>query len=107
MLRMMVLGADTVNSARYKQLDVTDKGVRVANYHHSSMETLAELLSILGKDRLEELDAADINRRVNQGRIMNYAQLYPRIESRCLLHTDCAPDDWADDWRQATAYSWR
>ncbi|NMT62882.1 FMN-binding glutamate synthase family protein [Marinobacter orientalis] len=137
MLRMMVLGADTVNSARgmmlalgciqsrscntdkcptgittqnparYKQLDVTDKGMRVANYHHSSMETLAELLSILGKDRLGELDAADINRRVNQGSIMNYAQLYPHIESGCLLHTDCAPDDWAGDWRQATGYSWR
>ncbi|MFO7705537.1 MAG: FMN-binding glutamate synthase family protein, partial [Halopseudomonas sp.] len=137
MLRMMVLGADTVNSARgmmlamgclqsrscntnkcptgistqnparYKQLDVTDKGVRVANYHHSSIETLAELLSIMGKDQLKELDPADINRRVNQGHIMNYAQLYPCIEEGCLLHTDCAPDAWASDWHQATAGRWR
>ncbi|PXX92553.1 FMN-binding glutamate synthase family protein [Marinobacter vulgaris] len=137
MLRMMVLGADTVNSARgmmlalgciqsrscntdkcptgittqnparYKQLDVTDKGMRVANYHHSSMETLAELLSILGKDSIEDLDPADINRRVNQGNVMNYAQLYPRIEKGCLLHSDCAPEDWASEWHQATAYSWR
>jgi len=136
-LRMMALGADTVNSARgmmlalgciqsrscntdkcptgitsqnparYKQLDVTDKGVRVANYHHSSMEALAELLSILGKDQLEDLGPADINRRVNQGNVMNYAQLYPCIEEGCLLHTDCAPDSWASDWHQATAYSWR
>lgn len=137
MLRMVALGADTVNSARgmmlalgciqsrscntnkcptgitthnparYEQLDVTDKGVRVANYHHSSMETLAELLSILGKDRLEDLEPADINRRVNQGSIMTYAQLYPCIEDGCLLHTDCAPDAWASDWRQAAAHSWR
>jgi len=136
-LRMMALGADTVNSARgmmlalgciqsrscntdkcptgitsqnparYKQLDVTDKGVRVANYHHSSMEALAELLSILGKDQLEDLGPADINRRVNQGNVMNYAQLYPCIDEGCLLHTDCAPDSWASDWHQATAYSWR
>jgi len=137
MLRVMALGADTVNSARgmmlalgciqsrscntnncptgittqnparYEQLNVTDKGVRVANYHHSSMETLAELLSILGKDRLEDLEPADINRRVNQGSIMTYAQLYPCIEDGCLLHTDCAPDSWATDWHQATAGNWR
>lgn len=136
MLRIMVLGADTVNSARgmmlalgciqsrscntdrcptgittqdptrYKQLDVTDKGVRVANYHRSSMETLAELLSILGKDQPNDLEPADINRRVNQGSIMTYAQLYPCIEEGCLLHTDCVPDAWASDWHQAIAGSW-
>jgi glutamate synthase domain-containing protein 2 len=136
-LRMMVLGADTVNSARgmmlalgciqsrrcntdkcptgittqnparYKQLDVTDKGVRVANYHHTSMEALAELISIMGKDQLEDLEPADINRRVSQGSVKNYAELYPCIDEGCLLHTDCAPDSWASDWHQAAADSWR
>ena len=136
-LRMMALGADTVNSARgmmlalgciqsrscntdkcptgittqnparYRQLDVTDKGVRVANYHHSSLETLAELLSILGKDRLEDLEPSDIQRRVSQGSVLNYAELYPRIDEGCLLHTDCAPDAWASDWGQAMADRWR
>lgn len=100
-------GITTQNPARYKQLDVSDKGVRVANYHHSYIGALAELLSILGKDRLEDLEPADINRRVNQGSIMTYAQLYPCIEDGCLLHTDCAPDAWASDWRLAAAYSWR
>ncbi len=115
MLRLMVLGADTVNSARgmmmalgciqsrscntdkcptgvattnparYKQLDVTDKGVRVANYQHSSVEALAELLGILGIDRLEDLQPRHLNRRVNPSLVMNYAQLYPGIEPGCLL----------------------
>ncbi|MDQ7732175.1 FMN-binding glutamate synthase family protein [Halomonas sp. SpR1] len=137
MLRMMALGADTVNSARgmmlalgciqsrscntdkcptgittqnparYKQLDVTDKGVRVANFHHSSIEALAELLSILGKERLEDLEPADIQRRVSQNSVLNYAELYPCIDEGCLLHTDCAPDAWASDWRQATTDRWR
>jgi hypothetical protein len=100
-------GITTQNPARYKQLDVTDKGMRVANYHHSSMEALAELLSILGKNQLEDLEPADINRRVNQGSIMNYAQLYPCIDEGCLLHTNCAPSALASDWHQATADSWR
>jgi glutamate synthase domain-containing protein 2 len=137
MLRLMVLGADTVNSARgmmmalgciqsrscntdkcptgvattnparYKQLDVTDKGVRVANYHHSSVEALAELLGILGIDRLEDLQPRHLNRRVNPSLVMNYAQLYPGIEPGCLLHRDCAPADWAEDWRLARADRWQ
>ena len=137
MLRLMVLGADTVNSARgmmmalgciqsrscntdkcptgvattnparYKQLDVTDKGVRVANYQHSSVEALAELLGIIGIDRLEDLQPRHLNRRVNPSLVMNYAQLYPGIESGCLLHKDCAPADWAEDWRLARADRWQ
>ncbi len=137
MLRLMVLGADTVNSARgmmmalgciqsrscntdkcptgvattnparYKQLDVTDKGVRVANYQHSTVEALAELLGILGIDRLEDLQPRHLNRRVNPSLVMNYAQLYPGIEHGCLLHRDCAPADWAEDWRLARADRWQ
>ncbi len=137
MLRLMVLGADTVNSARgmmmalgciqsrscntdkcptgvattnparYKQLDVTDKGVRVANYQHSSVEALAELLGILGIDRLEDLQPRHLNRRVNPSLVMNYAQLYPGIEPGCLLQKDCAPADWAEDWRLARADRWQ
>ncbi len=100
-------GITTQNPARYRQLDVTDKGVRVANYHHSSLETLSELLSILGKDRLEDLEPADIQRRFSQGSVMNYAELYPCIDEGCLLRMDCAPDAWASDWGQAMADRWR
>lgn len=137
MLRLMVLGADTVNSARgmmmalgciqsrscntdkcptgvattnparYRQLDVTDKDVRVANYQHSTVEALAELLGILGIDRLEDLQPRHLNRRVNPSLVMNYAQLYPGIEPGCLLHKACAPADWADDWRLARADCWQ
>lgn len=137
MLRLMVLGADTVNSARgmmlalgciqsrscntdkcptgvattnparFKQLDITDKGVRVANYQHSTVETLAELLGILGLECLADLQPRHLQRRVNQSIVMNYAQLYPGIETGCLLHEDCAPDDWAEDWHLARADRWQ
>lgn len=72
-------GITTQNPLRYKQLDVTDKGSRVANYHHSSVEALAELLSILGLDNPQDLKPSDINRRVNQSIIMSYADLHPYI----------------------------
>jgi len=65
MLRLMVLGTDTVNSARGMMMALgciqsrscnTDKcPTGVANYQHSSVAALAELLGILGIDRLEDL----------------------------------------------------
>jgi hypothetical protein len=65
------------------------------------MEAVVELLSILGKDKLEDLEPEDINRRVSQGNVVNYAQLYPCIDEGCLLHMDSAPkNSWAGNSRQ-------
>jgi len=137
MLRLMTLGADTLNSARgmmlalgciqsrscntdrcptgvattnparYQQLDVTDKGVRVANYQHSTVDALAELVGILGLDKLEDLRPRHLNRRVSQYKVMNYAQLYPELETGCLLRRNCAPEDWAEDWQLAQSDRWQ
>ncbi len=137
MLRLMALGADTVNSARgmmlalgciqsrrcntnncptgvttqnpgrYKQLDVTDKGVRVANYHYATVEGLTELLNILGLCNLNEVRPWHINRRVNQELVRSYEQIYPCIATDCLLDDATVPDDWQQDWANASAAAWR
>ncbi len=137
MVRLMALGADTVNQARgmmlalgciqsrrcntdkcptgittqnpsrYKQLDVTDKGVRVANYHHATVQALVELLNILGLCGLDEVRPRHINRRINQEVVMSYDQIYPCIPTGCLLDEASVPNDWKQDWESASAASWR
>ena len=137
MLRLMALGADTVNSARgmmlalgciqsrrcntdkcptgittqnpsrYKQLDVTDKGMRVANYHRATIQALVELLNILGLCGLKDVRPRHINRRINQEVVMSYEQIYPCISNGCLLDDATIPEDWKRDWASASAASWR
>ncbi len=137
MLRAMALGADTVNSARgmmlalgciqsrrcntnncptgvttqnpsrYKQLDVTDKGVRVANYHHATLTALMELLNILGLRGLDEVRPSHINRRISQEVVMSYDRIYPCVAVGCLLAPGTVPDDWKHNWDAARAGSWR
>lgn len=93
MLRLMALGADTINSARamkfalgciqsrhcnqdtcptgiaaqnparYKALDVDEKSVRVANYHAAMIKNLVELVAVAGLSSLDELQPCHINRR--------------------------------------------
>ncbi len=136
MLRLMALGADTVNSARammfalgciqsrfcnrdicptgiatqnpdrYKALDVDDKATRVANYHASMAANLMELVAAAGLNGLNEIQPSHINRRVNGTEIRNYAEIYPCVAHDCLLIDTEIPDIWKADWNQASSDGW-
>ncbi len=136
MARAIALGADTVNSARgmmlalgciqsrscnsdkcptgiatqdparYKALNIEDKARRVANFQHSTVKHLTELLGACGLGSLSQLKPCHINRRINGTQVANYAELYPGIESCCLLGCDNLPESWKADWESASAESW-
>ncbi len=135
-LRLLALGADTVNMARsmmfalgciqsrscntdkcptgiatqdpsrYKALDVELKAKRVARYHASLIENLKELLAACGLETLDQLKPRHINRRVDGTSIKNYAELYPFIACDCLLEGAVVPKQWEDDWQKASATHW-
>jgi glutamate synthase domain-containing protein 2 len=136
LLRVLALGADTVNSARgmmfalgciqsrscntdkcptgvatqdprrFKALIVEDKAQRVATFHHETVKNLTELLALAGLDKLEQLEPKHINQRVKGTVIKNYAQLYPCISNACLLDESTIPDEWKSDWEMADANRW-
>ncbi|VAW55859.1 Ferredoxin-dependent glutamate synthase [hydrothermal vent metagenome] len=99
-------GIATQNPARYKALDVNDKGQRVANYQFSMIENLMELLAAAGLECLEDLKPWHINRRINGTEITNYKDLYPCITKNCLLSEDTIPCSWEKHWQYATANYW-
>lgn len=99
-------GVATQNPARYKGLDVTDKGVRVANYHRAMMRYLAELMGVAGIETPGELQPAHIHRRVSQTATATYAQLYPAVAEGCLLTESDVPEHWREEWGRAQASAW-
>ena len=135
-LRLMALGADTVNSARammfalgciqsrvcnsdhcptgvatqnparYKALDVNDKSRRVYRYHEAIIKSLVELIASAGLNKLDELEARHINRRVSGTIVHNYQELYPCVEAMSLMDEKHIPDCWKDDWSKADPYNW-
>lgn len=137
LMRLLALGADTVNSARammfalgciqsrlcnegtcptgiatqnptrYKALDVDHKSTRVARYHAAVIDNLKELIAAAGLTNLEQLHPRHINCRVAGTEISNYAELFPPITEGCLLVDNQAPDNWQRDWQRATATSWQ
>lgn len=136
MLRLMALGADTINSARammfalgciqsrscntdhcptgiatqnparFKALDVEHKSKRVAHYHAAMIESLVELIAVAGLERLDQLEPSHINHRVQGTTVKNYSELYPCITSNCLLSESTIPASWQTRWEQATAVAW-
>jgi len=115
LLRLLALGADSVNSARammfalgciqsrscnsdqcptgiatqdpsrYKALDINDKAKRVAKYHESIVENLHELLAASGLKSSDQLKPEHIFRRVQGSEVKSYAELYSWFESGQLL----------------------
>ena len=115
LLRLLALGADSVNSARammfalgciqsrscnsdrcptgiatqdpsrYKALDINDKAKRVAKYHDSIVENLHELLAASGLEKSEQLKPQHIFRRVQGAEVKSYAELYAWFKPGQLL----------------------
>ena len=99
-------GVATQNPARYKQLDVTDKGVRVFNYHNSMIHALADLLGVLGVKSLTDVKPHHINRRINSRRVTTYEEIYPELETGFLLNDATIPQGWERDWDRCSESRW-
>ncbi len=136
MIRLLALGADTVNAARammfalgclqsrscntdkcptgiatqdparYKALDIESKGERVYRYHAAMIENLLEVLAAAGLEKFEQLAPHHILKRVEGTLVRNYDEMYPPIPHRCLLTDENIPDDWRADWSLAKAHVW-
>jgi len=136
MMRVLALGADTINSARgmmfalgciqsrhcntdkcptgiatqqparYQALDVTDKGQRVANYHHSMIKHLVELLEVAGINHTEEVMPWHINRRTTATEIKTYYDIYESLDEGCLLSKKTIPEKWQRSWNMANTDTW-
>lgn len=106
-VKLMSLGADGVNSARammfalgciqalacdsgkcptgiatqekplMKGLDVSDKKVRVGNYHTNTIKAVKEIIEACGLNGPDQLRRDMIFRRVEENKVMTFDEIYP------------------------------
>ncbi len=114
LVKNMALGADLCNSARAMMISlgciqalecntnncptgvatqkdhlvnglvVDDKKVRVANYQHETVKSAVELMAAAGIEHPKQLHRSHIYRRINDGQIKTYAEIYPYMLKGCL-----------------------
>ena len=110
-IRLIALGADTVNSARammmaigciqalqcntnkcpvgvttqnkslMKGLDVNDKYVRVANFHKKTVDSYSEMIAAAGLRNGDEIQRKHILHRIGPNKMVTYEELYPELQN--------------------------
>ncbi len=131
--RAMALGADACNSARAMMLalgciqalecnkntcptgvatqdpelvaglKVSDKKVRVANYHKMTVTSFVELLAASGLRHPSEINRSHVYRRISMAEVKRYDELYPPMPAGCLLNEATVPTNWKRDMAEASA----
>lgn len=97
-------GVATQNPKLYKGLDVTDKKVRVMNFHHETVKAAVELMSAAGISKTSQLHRSLIYRRTSPYQIMTYAEMYPYMLKGALLEAPY-PQGWELEVMHSSAES--
>src|SRR5215467_1030499 len=69
-------GVTSQDNSRQRAVVVSDKSLRVANFHHETVKALAELLGAAGLDHPSQLRPHHFMRRVAADRIVTLAEIY-------------------------------
>ena len=78
-------GVTSQDRSRQRAVVVSDKSVRVANFHRETVKALAELVGAAGLDHPSQLRPHHFMRRVAADRVVTFAQLYPCLKPGELL----------------------
>lgn len=135
-LRVMALGADTVNCGRAMMfalgciqarqcnsglcptgvatqdpkralaLDIENKAKRVSLFQQDTLENLLELAAAAGLDNYLQVRPELVNRRVSPTQTLTYAEIYPEVPSGCLLSESTVPDQWKFAWGKSDSSHW-
>lgn len=70
------VGIATQNKSLIKGLDPSEKKVRVYNYHHGVIHEVKEVLAAMGLDSTEKLNPNHINVRIDKSQIVTYKELF-------------------------------
>ncbi len=87
-----------------KGLDVDDKAVRVASFHHKTVEASLELVGAAGLTKPTQLRPRHIWRRISATEVKNLGEIYPTLKPGQLLDGPI-PEPIAHAWRYASATS--
>lgn len=102
---MCPTGVTTQDPKRQEALVVSDKSLRVMNYHRSTLLALAELLAAAGLKHPGELRPHHIARRLASGDVRVLSALFPDLEKGELLRGKYRQTIFRTAWPMAQAES--
>lgn len=95
-------GVATQDPRRGEKLDVTDKSIRVYNFHKNTLAALRNLLEASGLRHPSELGPEHIVRRVSKTEVHSYLDLYQFLEPGALLEGKTGVRVFDKYWQDAS-----
>ncbi len=87
-------GVATQDDQLVKGLVVSDKKIRVANYHQETIESFVELMAAAGLRDPDQINRSHISRRLNHSTTQGFHEIYPYLSTGALLNEHNIPPGW-------------
>lgn len=101
-------GVATMDPKRYRVMDVEDRTKRVFNFHHHTVDAVAEMLESTGLTHTSQLNRRHIVRRLSASKILLADQIYPRVEINALIKGKTVDDPrLASYWHRVNGKSFQ
>jgi hypothetical protein len=97
-------GVATQNPWLIRGLVVEDKKTRVKNFHHATLESVAEMIGAMGCESTSELRPWHLMRRFGPFEVKHYGEIFDYLDEGALLNKE-PPRTFARAWRTARADS--
>ena len=88
------VGVATQDPELVKGLVITDKRVKVANFHHKTLEAFSELLAAAGLTSPDQINRSHVTMRISPFNTRTYDEVFPYIPEGSLLDSASIPRDW-------------
>lgn len=99
-------GVATQNPWLVGGLDVTEKRVRVANFHSETLHSLAELLGAMGLEHPGQVRPWHVMKRTGLSEVRHFGEIYEFIPKGSLLTEGHVPKSFTRAWQACAADSW-
>lgn len=97
-------GVTTQNPYLIRGLDVTDKSVRVMNFHHATIKSFLEICGAMGIRHLSDIGPWNVYRRNEHNQNLSLAELYPILVDNAFIDGNGdIPKSYFYDWEMASA----
>jgi glutamate synthase domain-containing protein 2 len=85
-------GIATQNPKLVNGLDISDKAVRVFNFHKNTVKATAEVIASGNLSHTSALNRSHVYRRINQYEIKRLDQIFPYMQNNCLQEGNIRDD---------------
>lgn len=96
-------GVATQDPNLMKGLVPEEKSVRVARFQHETVKSAMDLMASAGLAHPDDVTRDVVTTRIDRNKVETFAEIFPELETGCLLYESTVPKEFLYFWKKASA----